>query len=441
MKAFTALVTTSVRFVTVALFLCALIASPKAAVGAGSLDIVMVVDSGGAIGATDFQTQLQFAKDLVMDPALSPDTRFSLINFATSAITEFSLPDFGNPNDPATVSQAIDSVPYLAGASHDATALQRAVDELATYSSGRAQLVFFITNGTPFPPEEHRICDSSDGFVSEALASLRAMGVPLITVGVEFNPGGFDQYTACLDDDNPGSQVVLMQDFSGLGPILATFVPELAVTKSADVEQAMPGEQIVYTISYESLNDCLATDVVVSDPLPDHVSFVTADSGGWESGGVVTWDLGNVAGLSTADLMLTVEVDALAPADSTIVNTASIDSDQTSAVESAPANVTLVAPPAPVFLRGDADANGIVDFTDAINHLKFLFLGEGEILCRDAADSDDSGDDDLTDDIFTLTVLFLGGEVFPDPGDTSCGVDPTDGDSADRATYPVELCP
>jgi hypothetical protein len=75
------------------------------------------------------------------------------------------------------------------------------------------------------------------------------------------------------------------------------------------------------------------------------------------------------------------------------------------------------------FIRGDSNASGDHDFTDAINTLEFLFLGTGTLTCRDSADTDDSGDVDFTDAIFSLEFLFLGNQEIPPP--TSCGSDPT----------------
>jgi hypothetical protein len=77
------------------------------------------------------------------------------------------------------------------------------------------------------------------------------------------------------------------------------------------------------------------------------------------------------------------------------------------------------------FRRGDADASGVVDFTDAISSLNNLFIGEVEIDCVDAADTDDSGAFDLTDPIVLLGALFLGDATVPAPGLSDCGTDPT----------------
>jgi hypothetical protein len=85
----------------------------------------------------------------------------------------------------------------------------------------------------------------------------------------------------------------------------------------------------------------------------------------------------------------------------------------------------LEAPPGARFVRGDADASGLSDVTDAIVILGLLFLegGAGAVPCRDAADVDDSGALDITDAVYLLTFLFASGPQPPAPG-PACGVDP-----------------
>ena len=77
------------------------------------------------------------------------------------------------------------------------------------------------------------------------------------------------------------------------------------------------------------------------------------------------------------------------------------------------------------FVRGDADADGERNISDAVYLLSCLFLGTECAGCADAADTNDDGRPDLADAIFTLNFLFLGGPGPPDPGG-SCGPDPTD---------------
>ncbi len=91
----------------------------------------------------------------------------------------------------------------------------------------------------------------------------------------------------------------------------------------------------------------------------------------------------------------------------------------------------------PQFHRGDADANGQLQLTDAVRILNVLFLGTGTIPCQDAADADDNGQLQLTDAVRILNVLFLGTGVIPLPGPPveACGADPTKSDALDCAGY------
>jgi hypothetical protein len=83
------------------------------------------------------------------------------------------------------------------------------------------------------------------------------------------------------------------------------------------------------------------------------------------------------------------------------------------------------APPPPRFRRGDSNGDRVMDLSDAITTLGFLFLGEPRSLeCEKSADSDDSGVLDLTDVLAVLNHLFLAGPAPPPPFD-ACGADPT----------------
>jgi formylglycine-generating enzyme required for sulfatase activity len=93
---------------------------------------------------------------------------------------------------------------------------------------------------------------------------------------------------------------------------------------------------------------------------------------------------------------------------------------------------------AAVFQRGDANADGTVNISDAITVLGFLFLGSPAALqCEDAADVDDSGALNITDPVYLLGFLFLGGPAPPAPFG-KCGSDPT-ADALACAAFPP--CP
>jgi hypothetical protein len=145
------------------------------------------------------------------------------------------------------------------------------------------------------------------------------------------------------------------------------------------------------------------------------------------------------ASAATADLS-----GALGAAPIAVVDPATGDASVVSPtqVRVAPTGVLLVppdrllsGPPRPTFHRGDANADGTVDISDAVTTLKVLFLGQGEIPCEDTADANDDGALDVSDAIAVLTRLFLGGNELPPPGPGACGADPT-ADALGCGRYP-----
>ncbi len=106
---------------------------------------------------------------------------------------------------------------------------------------------------------------------------------------------------------------------------------------------------------------------------------------------------------------------------------------------------TLVGPPAccqffipivPTFIRGDFNADGLYDISDAIGLLTYLFTG-GVVLCDDAADANDDGLINVADGIYILNSLFGAGPLPPAPH-PACGPDPT-ADALGCASFPP--CP
>jgi hypothetical protein len=79
------------------------------------------------------------------------------------------------------------------------------------------------------------------------------------------------------------------------------------------------------------------------------------------------------------------------------------------------------------FRRGDHDGSGLVDITDPLNLLGFLFLGTTPPICEDASDGDNSAALDISDALNVLGFLFLGSFPLNEtlPGPSNCGSDPT----------------
>lgn len=85
---------------------------------------------------------------------------------------------------------------------------------------------------------------------------------------------------------------------------------ELSINKTVNVASATSGQTIIYTLTVNNNSSIDATGVVVADPLPSVVTYVSDDGGATtsESNGTVTWNLGNVNANSSAILNITVTV-------------------------------------------------------------------------------------------------------------------------------------
>ncbi len=77
-----------------------------------------------------------------------------------------------------------------------------------------------------------------------------------------------------------------------------------------------------------------------------------------------------------------------------------------------------------LFVRGDSNSDGILDLSDAIFKLRYLFA-EGRLpVCEDAADTNDDGAIDISDAVHLLFCLFAGTPC-PPPPYPACGLDST----------------
>jgi hypothetical protein len=91
----------------------------------------------------------------------------------------------------------------------------------------------------------------------------------------------------------------------------------------------------------------------------------------------------------------------------------------------------------PQFRRGDVDASGARNVTDALSLLNYLFLRGSVPPCRASADADDSGRLNLVDVLSLLNHLFQNGGPLPPPFE-QCAEDPS-ADDLDCRSFPA--CP
>ena len=86
-------------------------------------------------------------------------------------------------------------------------------------------------------------------------------------------------------------------------------VPVLLLEKTVDRTSAAAGEELTYTFTYRNVGAAAATGVVLTDSLPNGVTFVSASNNGSESGRIVTWDLPDILPGQTLSEFLKVEID------------------------------------------------------------------------------------------------------------------------------------
>jgi hypothetical protein len=76
------------------------------------------------------------------------------------------------------------------------------------------------------------------------------------------------------------------------------------------------------------------------------------------------------------------------------------------------------------YVRGDCSGDRLLDITDALRTLVFLFVASEPPPCIEACDTDGSGGLEITDPLYLLAYLFLEGNPPPPPPGTDCAVDP-----------------
>ena len=85
--------------------------------------------------------------------------------------------------------------------------------------------------------------------------------------------------------------------------------PDLYVLKTDNLTTIRPGSRITYVITGGNAGDALASGVIISDPLPKGVRFISASNGGVLEGNNIVWRIGDVAAGGTFRVTVTVVVD------------------------------------------------------------------------------------------------------------------------------------
>ena len=128
--------------------------------------------------------------------------------------------------------------------------------------------------------------------------------------------------------------VSIINSMAGICVAGISYMPDLKIAKADDVADGAcvgVGGTVTYTISYDNTGDTDLTGVTIVDDLPSEVSFGSATGGGTYNSGThqVTWSIGSVAEGVSGSVTLTAQVKSSAAPGSTIINYATIDSNET----------------------------------------------------------------------------------------------------------------
>lgn len=136
-------------------------------------------------------------------------------------------------------------------------------------------------------------------------------------------------------------------------------VPALVISKADAGVPVGPASDIDYTITVRNIGNAGATGVTVTDPVPANTSFVSADGGGANNGGVVRWSGLSVPAGGSVAVHLTVQISpSLSSSVTSIVDDGyRVTSAQGVAASGSPLP-TPIAPPYAVSLSPAAQTGG-----------------------------------------------------------------------------------
>ena len=187
---------------------------------------------------------------------------------------------------------------------------------------------------------------------------------------------------------------------SELPPVVGT--PALDITKTADHDTVTVGDEIAYTITVTNTGDAEAENVVVTDTLPEGVTYLeSTGNGSYDADArTIAWTVGALAAEESETVTVTVSADEAG----TVTNTAEAIADEVDAVED-DATVTVNGGGTPVDPPVDPPVNPPVD--------------------PDGGDDDDDdnppvnpGDDDDDDDDDDVVIEDEDTPLGPNPGQT-----------------------
>lgn len=167
-------------------------------------------------------------------------------------------------------------------------------------NSGNYRAIQHVMDGMKLQPCSPGFIDGRNAI---RLANiLNYNGADTCLISEVFARRGMGIFASQGNSNNSGDGV---EDFN---PI-PTCIKELKISKSTSTPLIEPGGTASFTITVINHKDEAAEGVVVTDPLPQGLSLVSASNGGTDVGGVVTWNLGSLPSGAQVTLTYTAKSD------------------------------------------------------------------------------------------------------------------------------------
>ena len=267
-------------------------------------------------------------------------------------------------------------------------------------------------------------------FWHERVATWRGFSVcnDQVSGGLCFGDGVAGRWVIYLE--NGGSATVDLSSAAGLfsvewlNPRSGEFVLGVPVEGGGQVELAAPdSSDWVVSISTDETPPTVPEDLDAT-PVSDRTIELTWTEASDPESGISGYRIyrdeafvASVPGLQSS--FLDSDLEELTEYSYTV---SAVNGDGLEGDRSDPAVVATTLP-TPSFVRGDANADGWLDISDAVTILLFRFAGR-TVTCMDAVDADDDSLTDLADAIWVLNRLYRLGDPPPSPY-PGCGPDPT----------------
>lgn len=160
-----------------------------------------------------------------------------------------------------------------------------------------------------------------------------------------------------------GSPGITVSVFGSPAEVAITPEPNITLTKTASPLPAPAGGTVTFSLVYANIGTGPATTAVLTDPVPTHLTFVSATGGGALSGNDVVWNIGTIPAGGSGSVTATFDVASPLPTGTSTTNTAtlveatigqSVEATIPVAIESNPVYDLVASAPNPFVAGGQA---------------------------------------------------------------------------------------